>query len=453
MLSLISESQEIEMGRAYSEEVEASMTVYGDAELQRYVERVGLGLAAVSERPTLPWSFKVIDDGAVNAFALPGGFLYLTRGILTHFNSEAELAAVLGHEIGHVTARHSVEQLSRAQLGSLVLGVGSIVSEDVRRFGGLAQAGLALAFLSYGREDEHQADMLGVRYALRDRYDPREAVAVHEMLGRQTTARGGSGVPNWLSTHPSSADRIQRLQAQVDTIPAAALAGTRIGHDDLLAQVDGVEFGVNPRHGFFRNDRFYHADLAFEMQFPSGWETANLTNAVVAQSPQDDAIIELTLTTGGHAAAAQAFFAQTGVRRGNVATSSIHGFPATTGEFRVGTDRGPLEGAVTFLDYGGRTYRILGYTVENRLSTYRGAFSAAAGSFDRLTDPSILSVQPLRIDLLTVQRSTTIAAMAAARRAPITADELAILNGLELNETIEPGTTIKWVVGELPPGD
>lgn len=116
MLSLISEAQEIEMGRQYSEQIAATMPVYDDPELQRYVENIGLRLAATSERPELPWTFTVLDDAAVNAFAVPGGYLYVTRGILTYFNSEAELAAVLGHEIGHVTARHSVEQMSRQQL-------------------------------------------------------------------------------------------------------------------------------------------------------------------------------------------------------------------------------------------------------------------------------------------------------------------------------------------------
>ncbi len=453
MLSLVSESQEIEMGQAYSQQVEATMAVYDDAELGAYVNRVGQELAAVSERSQLPWSFKVIDDPTVNAFAVPGGFLYVTRGILTHFNSEAQLAAVLGHEIGHVTARHSVEQISRAQLGGLLLGVGSILSEDVRRFGGLAQTGLGILFLSYGRDDEHQADMLGVRYALRKDYDPREGVGVHRMLNRQTELRGGSGIPNWLSTHPSSADRIDRIQAQVDTIPDTRLARTHVRTSEYLQQLDGVVFGTNPRHGFFRSALFLHPDLEFQIRFPADWTTANLTQAVMAQSPNEDAIIQLTLAeTTGHASAARAFFDQEGVRSRRVSTGTVNGLPATTGNFEVATQGGVLAGVATWLDYGGRTYQILGYTARDDLSTYDGTFRATIGSFDRLTDRAALVVEPLRVQLVTVQRPTTLRRMTSARALPIPLETLAIANGLGEDENIPAGTTVKWVVGEAPPG-
>jgi predicted Zn-dependent protease len=453
MLSLVSESQEIEMGQAYSQQVEATMAVYDDSELGSYVDQIGQELAAVSERPQLPWSFKVIDDPTVNAFAVPGGFLYVTRGILTHFNSEAELAAVLGHEIGHVTARHSVEQISRAQLGGLLLGVGSILSEDVRRFGGLAQTGLGILFLSYSRSDEHQADMLGVRYSLRKDYDPREAVEVHRMLGRQTELRGGSGIPNWLSTHPSSVDRIDRIQAQVDTIPDARLARTHVRPSEYLQQLDGVVFGTNPRHGFFQSALFLHPDLEFQIRFPSGWATANLTQAVMARSPNEDAIIQLTLAeTAGHANAARAFFDQEGVRSRRVATGTVNGLPATTGNFEVATQDGVLEGVATWLDYGGRTYQILGYTARGDLSTHDGAIRATIGSFDRLTDRAALNVEPLHVQLVTVQRPTTLRRMAGARALPIPLEALAIANGLGEDENIPAGTTVKWVVGENPPG-
>ena len=453
MLSLIGEGQEIEMGRSYSQQVEATMSLYDDPELQAYVDRIGQSLAATSERPDLPWSFKIVDDPVVNAFALPGGFIYVTRGILTHFNSEAELASVVGHEIGHVTARHSVEQLSRQQLGVLALGVGSILSEDVRRFGGVAQAGLSVLFLSYGRDDEHEADMLGIRYALRDSYDPREAADVHEMLGRQTEARGGSGVPAWLSTHPSSADRIQRIRSQVDTIPSGVLATTRVNEDEFLSMVDGVVYGANPRQGFFRDARFLHPDLAFELRFPAGWGTANLTQAVLAQSPEEDAIIELTAaSSAGHATAANEFFDQDGVRGRNRRATSVNGLPASRGDFQVRTEQGTLEGIVTFLDYDGLTYRILAYTRGGALENRRGVFTATMDSFDRLTDQAALAVQPMRIELVRVQRSTTLRRMTDGRSSPVSPDDLAILNGVELDEPIEPGHTIKWVVGEPPPG-
>lgn len=452
MLSLISEDQEIAMGQQYSEQIAATMSVYDDPDLQAYVDGIGQRLAATSERAELPWTFTVLDDASVNAFAVPGGYLYVTRGILTHFNSEAELAAVLGHEIGHVTARHSVEQMSRQQLLGGLLMVGAVLSEDVRGASGLGAAAIGIFGLSHSRSDEHQADQLGIRYALRDEYDPREAIKVHTMLGRQTELRGERGIPNWLATHPSSADRIDRIRAQVSEIPDATLAGTRVLTDPYLSTVDGVAFGPNPRQGFFQDARFLHPDLEFRFTFPTGWETANLTQAVVGQSPNEDAIIQLTLSSAGnHSEAASTFFSQEGLRTRSTDRSSIHGFPATLGIFDAATEGGSVSGTVAFIDYGDLTYQILGYTPTERFETYRDEFHSVIRSFDRLTDRRALAVQPLRIEVQTVPRSTTIAAMAEDRDSPISAEELSLINGIEPDTRLARGDRIKWVVGELPP--
>ena len=142
-LVLFGESQEIEMGRAADKDVVASMGSYPDAELQAFVSNLGTRLARLSERPDLPWTFRIVDDPLVNAFALPGGYIYVTRGILAHFGSEAELAAVLGHEIGHVTARHGVNQLSKAQLAGIGLGLGSMIEPELERFGNLGRSAAA----------------------------------------------------------------------------------------------------------------------------------------------------------------------------------------------------------------------------------------------------------------------------------------------------------------------
>ena len=452
MLSLISEGQEIEMGRQYSQQIAATMSVYDDDGLQSYVDDIGQRLAAASERPSLPWAFTVLDDAAVNAFALPGGYLYVTRGILTHFNSEAELAAVLGHEVGHVTARHSVEQMSRQQLLGGLLGVGAILSEDVRSVAGLGAAALGVLSLSHSRSDEHQADQLGVRYALREDYDPREAIKVHTMLGRQTELRGGRGVPNWLATHPSSADRIERIQGQVEEIPQATLASTRVLAPEYLSEVDGVTFGLDPRDGFFQDARFLHPDLRFEFTFPDGWQTINLPQAVVGQSPNEDAIIQLTLPgTAGHRNAAREFFEDETIRSREVNRTRINGSPSTVASFDATTEGGNISGIVAFIDYGDRTYQLLGYTPTEKIETYAPAFRSVITSFDRLTDRAALAVQPLRIDVQTVRRSTTLAALVEDRGSPISAEELALVNGIAPDTMLSRGDRIKWIVGTLPP--
>ena len=241
-LSLVSEAQEIQMGREADQQVTASIGLYPEASLQSYLQRVGAGLAASSERPNLQWTFRVVDDPTVNAFALPGGYIYVTRGLLTHLNSEAELASVLGHEIGHVTARHSVSQMSKAQLLNVGLIVGMILRPQLQNFGGLAQAGLELLFLKYSRNDESQADELGLRYLTRAGYDPRPMTQVFRTLERVGTAEGEGRVPTWLSTHPDPGDRERRIAAAIAALPAGQ-AGSRVERDAYLQRIDGIVFG------------------------------------------------------------------------------------------------------------------------------------------------------------------------------------------------------------------
>src|SRR5919197_62071 len=163
-LMFVSEEQEVAMGQQADSQVIASIGLYPDPALQSYVQELGTKLAATSERPNLPWTFRVVDDPAVNAFAIPGGFVYVTRGILTHITNEAELATVMGHEIGHVTARHTAHEMSREQLANLGLVIGSIASSRIAQYAGLASQAMGVLFLKFSRDNEEQADELAVRY-------------------------------------------------------------------------------------------------------------------------------------------------------------------------------------------------------------------------------------------------------------------------------------------------
>ena len=252
-LMLVSEAQEIAMGKAADQEAVAAYGLYPDPKVQAYVDRLGKGLAAQSERPDLPWSFKVVDDPTVNAFALPGGYIYVTRGIMAHLRSEAELVAVLGHEIGHVTGRHSASQMSKQQLAMGGLIVGMAVEPELQRFGGLAQQGLGLLFLKFGRDDENQADELGLRYMARQDYDPREMLEVFGVLDGVTRAEGGGArMPDWLSTHPSPGNRTTRIQGQ---IAATGASGSIVNRREYLRQLDGMVFGENPTGGLLPGER------------------------------------------------------------------------------------------------------------------------------------------------------------------------------------------------------
>lgn len=451
-LSLISRSQEIQMGRQASQQVEATIGTYGDSSLVRYIRGVGMGIARVSERPDLPWSYEIADEPVVNAFALPGGFIYVTRGILPYFNSEAELAAVLGHETGHVTARHSVEQISRQQLAQLGLGIGSVLFEPVQKYGNVLGAGLNLLFLKYSRDDERQADALGLRYMVKAGYDPNQMIDVFQMLDRQSSESGGSGVPGWLQTHPSPQDRIQLIRKQLDTLPVAERKG-KIERQAYLKHMDGIVFGQDPRDGYFQGDLFLHPKLRFQIRFPQGWQTQNTPQAVSAGAPNGDAVLQLTLAqASGHRSAASDFFSQQGVRSGGTQETSINGFPATLGSFEAQTQSGVVDGLAAFLDFGGNTYQILGYAAQGSYGSYRPTFESAIRSFDRLTDRSALDVQPMRVELYTTRRQTSIREIARSKPSPVSVTTLAIVNGVREDEAIPRGRTIKWVVGQKPPG-
>jgi predicted Zn-dependent protease len=197
----MSEAQEIQLGQEMDPQVKQEMGVYNDPQLQRYVSDIGMRLARASERPNLPWSFTVVDEPAVNAFALPGGKIYLTRGILAFLGDEAELAGVLGHEIGHVTARHAAQRYTQATSAGLGVTLLSIFVPEARPFQGVAETALGVLFLKHGREDELQADRLGVQYTGKTGWDPHGVAGMLRTLSRLDEASGSRrGVPNWLST-------------------------------------------------------------------------------------------------------------------------------------------------------------------------------------------------------------------------------------------------------------
>jgi predicted Zn-dependent protease len=452
-LALVSESQEIQMGQESAQQVGQSIGYYDDPKVQAYVSGIGMKMAKASERPNLPWEFHVVNDASVNAFALPGGFIFVTRGLMTSINDEAELATVLGHEIGHVTNRHSVQQISKAQVAQLGLGLGSILSSDVARVAGLASQGLSVLFLKYSRDAENQADLAGFRYALDQNYDVREMSNVFQTLDRISAASGGGRLPEWLATHPNPGTRIENTQARLDTL-SRPLNNATVNREGYLQHIANMPYGEDPRQGFFENGTFYHPDLRFQISFPQGWKTQNGADAVVAGSPEQDAIIQLALA--GKASpeeAARQFLSQQGVQPGNTSTASINGLPAASGYFTAQTEQGTIQGLVSFVAYNGVTYGILGYTPQGKLSTYDAAFRQTIGSFSQLKNQAALSVKPARVELIKLPREMTLEQFNQQYPSSIPVEELAIINELESPQTAVPqGRVVKRVVGGTKTG-
>lgn len=450
-LAFIGEEQEVALGRDADKQIVGQLGLYPDDQLQAYVNRLGQDLARDSERPNLPWTFRVVDDPVVNAFALPGGFIYVTRGLLTHLTSEAELVAVLGHEIGHVTGRHSVEQMSKQQLAQVGLLAGVLISPEFARYADLAQQGLGLMFLKYGRDDEREADSLGLRYLVADSYDPREMPKVFETLGRVSAQQGAGRVPGWLSTHPAPENRVQRINGEIAALNRDFSQAT-VGEERYLQAIDGVVFGDNPREGYFAGNTFVHPELGFQLQFPQGWKTSNQKQAVGAQSPNQDAVVVLALAQqSSPQAAAQAFFSQQGIQQGQALSGGFGGLPAVARVFGAQQQSGEVRGVAAFVEHGGRVFQLLGYTTSGRWGSYDDLLASSVSSFGRVTDRRALDVQPRRLDVVELPSAMTLREFAQRFPSTVDLETLAIINQAQGDTRFPAGTEVKRVVGgQLP---
>ncbi len=443
---LLSESDEIEMGRDADVQVTDAYGLYGSEELQAFVRGIGEDLAARSERPQLPWSFKVVDDPIVNAFALPGGFIFITRGILASLNSEAELAGVLGHEIGHVTARHSASQLSRRQLQQFGLGVGAAVSSDFASAAGVFSAGLQILNLKYGRGDESQSDELGVRYMSAAAYDPNALVGVFQALA--LASGGGGRLPEWQSTHPNPENREARIRELIAS-SGQEYSGYTSRRDEYLRRLDGLVYGANPREGFFVGSLFRHPDMAFAMDFPIGWKTANQKSQVVGLAEDESAIVVLTLASEQKDldSAMSGFLDQDDVDVGDVRRIPVNGLGALEALFEARTEDGTYRGRVLFVDHGGTIVRILGYSGATRWPDHESNVVNTARSFRPETDTEVLGIKPARLEIVRLPSRMTFREFAESYPSNLDLETLTNLNRRTLDEVLEAGTLVKRVTG------
>ena len=449
-LALMSEAQEISIAQESDPQIKAEMGVYNDPELQSYVSEIGLRMAKISERPNLPWRFTVVDVPAVNAFAVPGGGIYITRGIMPFLDSEAELAGVIGHEIGHVTARHSAQQYTRqisGQVGLLALG---IFVPAARPFGQLSGQALGVLFLRYGRDDELQADQLGARYESTLGWDPAGVPAFLSTLGRLDEAAGDRrGVPNWLSTHPEPLSRVTEIQPTVDQLKAAG-AGFSTNRDAWLRRIDGIIFGDNPEQGLARDSAFLHPVLRFRIDFPDQWEIANSPREVVAKAPGADVFMilrgveqpqgrnieEIALNSMRNA----------GFRASQGEPTSIDGLDAFMGVYQGRVEGlGAVVMRAAHIMYDGTVYLVAGLVQPDAFQQADGAFVASIRSFRSLSAAEAEDIHPNRVDLYVVRAGDTWESINETAGGVVTPATLAIMNKGTPDSQPQPGTRIKIV--------
>ncbi|HEV8397171.1 MAG TPA: M48 family metalloprotease [Vicinamibacterales bacterium] len=450
-ITLMSEGQEIALGKESDTQVRQEMGLYDDPELQRYVSGIGLRLAKLSERPNLPWQFAVVDQAAVNAFALPGGFIYVTRGILPYLDSEAELAGVLGHEIGHVTARHAAQQYTRQIGGTVGLIALGVFVPAAQPFSQASQQAMGLLFLKYGRDDELQADSLGVRYASLGKWDPEGVPSMLTTLGRLDEAAGDrKGVPNFLSTHPEPLARVKEIGPEVQKAKAGK-SGFVTDREAIRAQIDGVIFGDNPAQGVVRGTTFLHPPLRFRLDFPTGWQVANSPQQVVSKAPNADVFEILQLVPQPQGSSVEeigvANMQKAGFRLVRGERATIAGLDAHVGEYEGMIEGlGDIRSRATHLRHGDNVYMIAGLAAPTLFTQYDAAFGTSQRSFRPISASEAEAIKPSRIALHTVRSGDTWQSLAGRSAGAVTPAALAAMNHAEAGAQPQAGTQIKVVV-------
>lgn len=458
-LMLMSEEQEKALGLQSDPGIIASFGLYQDEKIQAFIQEKGAEMGKISHRPNLDYQFRVLDSPVVNAFAVPGGFVYFTRGILAHFNNEAEFAGVLGHEIGHITARHSASQQSKAILAQVGLVAGMVVSEDFRNYAGAAQQGLQLLFLKYGRDDESQSDELGVEYSTKIGYNAHEMADFFGTLNR-LSEQAGQRLPTFMSTHPDPLDRLGKVHREADQWQQKYdPSQLKVNRESYLQMIDGLVYGEDPRQGFVENNVFYHPELKFQYPVPSGWQTQNSPQQVV-HAPQDGkGIILFTLAQGNSPQeAANGVLEKYQLTMRESRNVTVSGMPAlamiadqipqqqegqqpmTPEQQQANTARLQLY----FIQYNGLIYNFLGASSLNDFNNYSLVFNNTMNNFRQLNDPDKLNRQPERIRIQRVGRTASLADVLQSFNMPSNRhEELAIVNGMQLTDQVEAGSLIK----------
>lgn len=447
-LMLMTEADEISLGAEADQEIVATYGLYSDQRVQEYVNRIGQEMAARSHRPHLPWHFRVLDTEIVNAFALPGGYVYVTRGTLGHLNSEAELAMVIGHEIGHVTARHGAKSWSRQILLMGGLVIGSLASEKFRDWAPWLAVGAQLLFLKYSRDQERQSDDLGVEYAYRSGYDPQDFDDFFITLSRMKEESGGGlTLPSFLSTHPVTENRITDVRARSEAVmkatpPAGQLVERR---DEYMQMIDGLVYGVNPRNGFVQQGLFLHPDMRFQFAVPNGWQLDNSANMVQMAPESGEAVLQLSLSNANTPRAAfDQFVSENEIEVLGSEATRVGGYDAYYGVGRVVGEETSYSVSIGTVRKQDSTYSFVGIAETKQFGSYRGVFERTFTSFAELRDARALAVQPQRISVSRVNGRLTLRDYAMRFKIPNERmDELSLINAMDRDEMISPGRLVK----------
>ena len=399
-LALVSEQGEVDMGKETDAQIGREYGYYADPELSRYVTQIGQALVPYTHRPKLEYHFAVLDTPVVNAFAAPGGYIYVTRGILALMNSESELATVLGHELGHVSARHTVRKLSQMILVQAGLAVGSALSDTFAKLSGVAGIGVQLLFLKYSRDDEREADALGIRYSRAGRFNGVEMVRFFTALQHYGDLSGGHSLPGFLSTHPLNAERIENAKKMLGETDLALPTN----EEAYKRRIDGIVYGDDPRQGFVEAGAFAHPGLGITFTLPQGWEVQNTPAQVTMAGDKGNAAVIFQAEASSDDLSAYARKKTAGIEgRQDVdeRPGPVNGMAGVHQVFTiVQAGQDPLRARFSFIRKGGLVYTFSALSKAGEFNRYDPTFLGVIGSFRDLTDPRLLNRVPRRLGLV-----------------------------------------------------
>lgn len=446
-LMLLSEKEEIQLGRETDLQIIKQYGIYEDQKLTAYFNEIGQRLARVSHRPHLAYHFKILDVSVVNAFAVPGGYVYFTRGILATVNSEAELAGLIGHEIGHITARHSAKQYSKAQLAQLGLGVGSIFI-DSKLLSELAQIGVGMLFLRFSRDNEREADDLGVEYSSKAGYDATQMASFFEMLEKMSPGSDRSGLPGWFSTHPSPENRVQIVRGRAkEWQQKLHQKNLLLNHDHYLRQIDGLIVGDDPRHGYVEENIFYQPEKRFQFPVPVKWKVNHKPSQIQMVSEGQGAVILFNESPFSSSQEAVSIF--TTQYKPYVLRSEavkVNGFPSQRIVSDLQNQQKMLRVMSYFIEKDQQVFIFHGVSPSTTFSRYEPIFDTTFRQFKHLSDPKRVQVRPDRVRIQATKAVDTLENTLRSLGVPNEKlKELVLLNGGNPKRVIPADSLIKVV--------
>jgi predicted Zn-dependent protease len=472
-LSPVSEQQEASLG---AEEHPKILAEFGGPyaekpDLTAYVDRLGQSVAAKAERTDVRYTFTILNTEEINAFALPGGYVYITRGLLALGNNEAEIAGVLGHEIGHINARHTAERMGQQQvvsvLGTLGVLAGTALGGDVggQLATGLAQQGGSAYLGQYSQSQEFEADSLGVRYLARASYDPQAMSTFLDSLDNDTHLEaklaGNESAADAYSmsqSHPRTPERVQRAIAEAN-VP---VADPVLNRDQYLRQIDGLLWGPDPREGVIDGQTFIHPALRFAFDAPEGFILKNTPDAVIGKS--NDAVMQFDLAPQAPAGALDGYVASgwvPGAKIANVQSFQVNGMDAATGltSGKIGNTAVAVR-LVAMRRDANTVFRFMFGATPESFNDLDASFMDAARSLRSVTPEQAGQYRPRRIRVVNVESGDTVASMTARMQVPEDkAGWFRVINHLPDGATLKAGQKVKLIVEDgnavssLSPGD